>query len=162
MSGLPLGRAALGLAVALVLSGCGGSEGGAATEETDESPAPTGAVADTSVCVGDASPAPTPYAGDFPDDWPFPDGTVVHSAEDRGDSGTIVTGVVDAEFPEVLDFMNRDVVGAGFETESGETEDDDAEAEWSGNDYRGRWAIRESASCPGETVIQVLAAPGEE
>lgn len=162
MSGLPLGGAALGLAVALVLSGCGGSEGGAPDEKTDESSAPSGAVADTAVCVADASAAASPYAGDFPDDWPFPDGTVVHSAEDRGDSGTIVTGVVDADFPEVLDFMNRDVVGAGFEIDSGETEDDDAEAEWSGNGYRGRWAIRESGSCQGETVIQVLAAPGEE
>jgi hypothetical protein len=161
MSGRHAAEAVLGLVVALALSGCGASGGGgAATEDAD--PEGAQAVADTSVCVADASPAPSPYAGDFPPDWPFPDGAVVHGAEDRGDSGTVVTAVVASDFPEVLDFMNEDVVGAGFAIESGETEDDDAEAEWSGNGYRGRWSIRESASCDGETVIQVLAAPGEE
>lgn len=161
MSGRHVAEAVLGLVVALALSGCGASEGGgAATEDAD--PEGAQAVADTSVCVADASPAPSPYAGDFPSDWPFPDGAVVHGAEDRGDSGTVVTAVVASDFPEVLDFMNEDVVGAGFAIESGETEDDDAEAEWSGNGYRGRWSIRESATCDGETVIQVLAAPGEE
>lgn len=159
MTGRHIGRVAVGLAAALVLGGCGGFDGGAAAEAESDG---AGAVADTNVCVADASSAPSPYAGDFPRDWPFPAGTVVHGAEDRGDSGTVVTGVVASAFPDVLDFMNEDVVRAGFDIESGETEDDDAEAEWSGNGYRGRWAIRESPTCDGETVIQVVAARGEE
>ena len=160
MSGRTLGRAALGVAAVLALSGCGGSGGGTSAEK--ESEPPGGVVGDTSVCVAYASPAPSPYVGDFPEDWPFPEGTVVHGTEDRGDSGTVITGVVASDFRDVLDFMNNDVVDAGFVIEQGETEEDDAEAEWSGNDYRGRWAIRESATCDGETVIQVVAAPGEE
>jgi hypothetical protein len=87
---------------------------------------------------------------------------VVHGAEDRGESGTVVTGVVDADFEAVLDFMNGEVAAAGFEVDSGETEEDDAEAEWSGNGYRGRWAIRASPTCDGETVIQVLSSAAEE
>ena len=158
MRGRHVPGAVLWLVAALALGGCGGS-GGVAAEAGSEGAA---GVADTTVCVADASAAPSPYAGDFPARWPFPDGTVVHGAEDRGDSGTIVTGVVARDFRDVLDFMNQDVVEAGFAIESGETEDDDAEAEWSGNGYRGRWAIRESGSCAGETVIQVLAARGEE
>jgi hypothetical protein len=150
---------ALGLAAALVISGCGGKE---ATSDRPADSASPSAVADTGTCVADATPAPSPYAGDFPDDWPFPEGAVVYSVEDRGDGGTVVTAVAPSGFPDVLDFMNSEVVGSGFATESGETEDDDAEAEWSGNGYRGRWAIRESATCDDETVIQVLAAPGEE
>ena len=161
MSGHHVAATLLGLAAALALSGCGGSDGGAAGQE-DAEPGRTGAVADTSVCVAEASAAASPYAGDFPSGWPFPDGAVVHGAEDRGDSGTVVTAVVASDFHDVLDFMNQDVVEAGFAVDSGETEDDDAEAEWSGNGYRGRWAIRESAACSGETVIQVLAAPGED
>jgi hypothetical protein len=56
--------------------------------------------------------------------------------------------------------MNQDVASAGFEIEQGETEKHDAEAEWKGNAFHGRWAIRESAKCSGETVIQVLSAKG--
>lgn len=154
-----LGRAALGLALALALGGCGGS--GAGVERESEEAATDASSADLTVCAADATPAASPYAGDFPADWPFPDGTIVHDAEDRGDSGTVVTGVVAAAFDDVLDFMNTEVVGAGFVTQSGETEEDDAEAEWAGNGYRGRWVIRESTTCAGETVVQVLAAPGE-
>jgi hypothetical protein len=40
---------------------------------------------------------------------------------------------------------------------SGETEEDDAEANWAGNGYVGRWAIKKSATCPGETVVQLLS-----
>jgi hypothetical protein len=161
MTGRQVVRTVIGLAAALALSGCGGGSEADAAQGAAE-PESGAAAADTSVCVADASPAPSPYAGDFPADWPFPDGAVVHGAEDRGDSGTVVTAVVASDFHEVLDFMNEDVVRAGFVVESGETEDDDAEAEWSGNGYRGRWAIRESTACSGETVIQVLAAPGEQ
>lgn len=114
--------------------------------------------ADVSTCAADAKALPTPYGGEFPEGWPFPSGTTVYDVEDRGEQGTIVTGVSTAPFKEILDFLNHDVVDAGFEVESGETEAHDAEAEWAGNGHRGRWAIRESAHCPGETVIQVLAA----
>jgi len=49
-------------------------------------------------------------------------------------------------------------VDAGFRVTNGETEEHDAEANWTSGDQEGRWAIRESADCPGETVIQVFAA----
>ena len=93
-------------------------------------------------------------------DWPFPPQTVVFNAEDRGADGTIVTAVSPRRSRTSCDFMNHDVVDAGFKIEKGETEEHDAEAEWEGNGFRGRWAIRESAKCPGETVIQVLSATG--
>ncbi len=85
---------------------------------------------------------------------------MVFNAEDRGADGTIVTAVSSLEFTKILRFMNHDVVAAGFHIEEGETEEHDAEAEWEGNDFHGRWAIRESAQCSGETVIQVLSAKG--
>ncbi|QWZ10068.1 hypothetical protein KRR39_10220 [Nocardioides panacis] len=82
---------------------------------------------------------------------------MVYKAEDRGAGGTIVSGVSSSSFKDILDFLNHDVVDAGFAIEKGETEDHDAEAEWQGNGFRGRWSIRESATCSGETVIQVLS-----
>jgi len=114
--------------------------------------------ADRNVCAADAKPVATPYGGQFPDGWPFPQGTTVYDVEDRGDQGTIVTAISTAPFTSILHFLNHEVVAAGFEVESGETEEHDAEADWQGNGHRGRWAIRESAQCPGETVVQVLAA----
>lgn len=114
--------------------------------------------ADVTTCRADATAAPAPYGDGFPTDWPFPSQTTVYHAEDRGAEGTIVTAVSSADFKQILDFMNHQVVDAGFAIEKGETEEHDAEAEWRGNGFRGRWAIRESADCPGETVIQVLSA----
>jgi hypothetical protein len=114
--------------------------------------------ADVSTCRADAKAAPTPYGDGFPSDWPFPPETTVYNAEDRGADGTIVTGVSSSDLKTILDFMNHEVVDAGFAIEKGETEEHDAEAEWKGNSFHGRWAIRESAECPGETVIQVLSA----
>jgi hypothetical protein len=154
-------RAAAALATAVLtvtsLSGCG--------QESKDSDKPSGdseegfsAAADLSTCQADATEAAKPYPDGFPADWPFPSQTVVFNAEDRGDAGIIVTGVSAAPFATVLAFMNKDVVAKGFKIESGETEERDAEAEWEGNGFRGRWAIRKSAKCPGETVIQVLSA----
>jgi hypothetical protein len=114
--------------------------------------------ADLTTCRASASPAATPYGDGFPADWPFPSQTTVFNAEDRGRDGTIVTGISSAKFQEILAFMNGQVADAGYRVEKGETEEHDAEAEWSGNGFRGRWAIRESTQCGGETVIQVLSA----
>jgi hypothetical protein len=135
----------------LAVSGCGGNEKEASEPDLHKA-------ADQSTCSADAKAVKTPYGGQFPGGWPFPPGTTVYNVEDRGDQGTIVTAVSTAPFKTILDFLNHDVVDAGFAIESGETEAHDAEAEWKGNGHRGRWAIRESAQCPGETVIQVLAA----
>lgn len=115
--------------------------------------------ADQSTCLADAKAAATPYADDFPDDFVFPPQTTVFSVEDRGDTGVIVTAVSATPFSDILDFLNDDEVAAGFAITSGETEEHDAEANWKSDVQTGRWAIRESASCAGETVIQALAIP---
>jgi hypothetical protein len=150
-----LGRAAtaipLVVAVAACLAGCESAADRQAEHDLEQA-------ADVTVCRADAEAAATPYGDGFPDDWPFPPQTTVHHAEDRGDDGTIVTGISATPFEDVLAFMNGAVADAGFEVEEGETEEHDAEAEWDGNGFRGRWAIRASATCPGETVIQVLSA----
>ena len=139
------------------LSACGsGSAGTHRAEDHDTSN--SSAAADVSTCSGEARAAAKPYGDGFPRDWPFPPRSVVFHAEDRGSDGTIVTAVSGLAFSRVLRFMNHGVVAGGFRVEQGETEAHDAEAEWRGNGFRGRWAIRESAGCPGETVIQVLSA----
>lgn len=137
----------------LLVSSCGGGE--SAEEKAKEQ---FTAAADESTCLADATEVAKPWPDGFPDGWPFPDQTTVYNVEDRGSDGTIVTAVTGSPFKDVLAQFNGEVADAGYQVESGETEEHDAEAEWGGNGYRGRWAIRESSSCPGETVIQILSA----
>jgi hypothetical protein len=151
--------AALGCVTVLLaagLAGCG-------HESAEEKAAERGMTkaADESTCRAAAHSIDRPYGAGFPERWPFPPRTTVYHFENRGDEGSIVTAVSSADFRSILAFMNHDVVGAGYRIEGGETEEHDAEAEWAGAGYHGRWAIRESADCPGETVIQVLAGPGD-
>jgi hypothetical protein len=148
---------ALVAALAATLAGCGGSSDPARAESEGDK---FESVADQSTCLADATAVAQPWPDGFPADWPFPARTTAFNVEDRGEDGTIVTAVSGIAFADVLAFMNHDVVDAGYVVESGETEDHDAEAEWDGNGFRGRWAIRESTQCPGETVIQVLSAAG--
>jgi hypothetical protein len=112
--------------------------------------------ADTSTCVKDAQQVSS-YPAGFPEHFPFPPRTVVYHAEDRGQDGVVVTGVTSLPFRQVLAALNGPAQRAGYTVTTGETEPHDAEANWQGNGYRGRWAIRESASCAGQTVVQVLS-----
>lgn len=146
-------RAALAATLVLVAltAGCGGgSEDEGEEHDFDKA-------ADRGVCVAQAHQVKDVPDG-FPSDFPFPDGTVVYHAEDRGEDGIVVTGISGKPLEDVLAALNGPAQDAGFKVTSGETEEHDAEANWSGNGYRGRWAIRESSECPGETVVQVLAA----
>jgi hypothetical protein len=146
-------------ALLVVLTSCSGGESDAeADPDAHDSDAGFSAAADTETCVADATAVgatPDGYAKSFP----LPEGTVVYHVEDRGPDGVIATGVTATPFDDVLDAMNA-AEQAGFHVTSGETEEDDAEANWTGNGYVGRWAIKKSASCPGETVIQLLSKSG--
>lgn len=140
-------------ALLLLPTACGGGD-----SETDgQGPDPDGfsSAADPETCVKDATQVTSTPDG-YPSDFPLPRGTVVFTVEDRGEDGIIATGVTATPFDEVLGAMNA-ANRAGFEVTSGETEEDDAEANWTGNGLNGRWAIKKSATCPGETVIQLLS-----
>lgn len=154
MRRLPAVAAGL-VALLLLAPACGSDKKGS---EKDKDKAESGAAADVKTCKADAKAIDKPYPTGFPDSWKFPPGTVVFNAEDRGKDGTIVTAVTSTPFKQVLAFLNGPVQQAGFKVVNGETEEHDAEANWQGNQFKGRWAIRESGTCPGETVIQVLSA----
>jgi hypothetical protein len=148
--------------MALLCAGVPGLVSCGADESKDETAAERSGMsgsADESICRADASAINEPYSDSFPTSWAFPPDTTAYHVEEQGSTGTIVTAVSEAPFDDVLTFLNNDEVEAGFEISDGETEEDDAEANWTSEDFRGRWTIRKSADCPGETVIQVLAVP---
>lgn len=167
--------ALVGVALLLPLAACGtgSDEGGTAgvslrersaksaaeREPEQERESGLGMAADRGTCRAEATAIEPPYGDGFPEDWTFPPQTTAFSYEDAGEAGVVVTAVSAAPFERVLAYLNHDAVAAGFEITGGETEEHDAEADWSAGRYDGRWAIRESGTCPGETVIQVLAYP---
>jgi hypothetical protein len=134
----------------LLATACGDGDKG---EDPDASG--LSAAADTSTCVKDATQVASTPSG-YPTGFPLPPGTVVYNVEDRGADGVIATGVTATPFEDVLKAMNA-AAQAGYKVTTGETEEDDAEANWTGNGYTGRWAIKKSATCPGETVVQLLS-----
>ena len=152
-----LAVAAALLTVGAALVSCGDDPG--EDEPTAGEGAEMSGAADETTCRADARAVDEPYAGSFPAAWVFPPDTTVYHVEEQGSTGTIVTAVSEAPFDDILDFLNQEEVDAGFTITDGETEEDDAEANWTSEDHRGRWTIRKSADCPGETVIQVLAVP---
>jgi hypothetical protein len=142
-------------ALLLLLTACGGGGESASADSADTDAGGLASAADTSTCVKDAHPVTSTPDG-YPTSFPLPDGTVVFHVEDRGQDGVIATGVTGTPFDEVLASMNA-ASKSGFKVTTGETEEDDAEANWTGQGLIGRWAIKRSASCPGETVIQLLS-----
>ncbi len=148
------------------LSSCGSTQDddaqGRSVDSTSDSGESTAAApgadpADQTICRAAATAVAAPYNEAFPTEWTFPDDTTVYDVEDRGSTGIIVTAVSTAPFEEILDFLNTEAEANGFNVTEGETEDDDAEANWEATDYTGRWTIQKSGTCDGETVMQVLA-----
>lgn len=110
--------------------------------------------ADPGTCLAKATPVALPAS--FPA-FPFPHGTVVFNVEDRGADGIIASGITKSPLKQVLADLNGPAQKAGYKVTHGETEAHDAEANWTGHGFIGRWAIKDSVACPGEVSIQVLA-----
>ena len=144
---------ALVLVTAAALTGCGGGD---SDEEKKAEAQLRSSGAPTPVCVDQAKETEIPAA--FPSDFPLPDGAKVHATEERSGGRTIVYAVVDTDEKDVLKAMQTDVPDAGYTLTEGEVEERDAESNWKGNGYTGRWAIREVAGCTEQTSVTVLSA----
>ena len=91
---------------------------------------------------------------------PIPAKAVLFHVDDRGNDGLVLSAVSSEPFKDVLAAMNTGYSTNGFKITGGETEKHDAEANWTADGRRGRWAIREiSSQCPGDTLVTVLVSP---
>ena len=87
-------------------------------------------------------------AVDLPADFPapLPQGAVVVAVQERDGGRTVVTAVVPAAEPDVLADLQAAYPAAGLTLTEGETEEHDAESNFTG-DVTGRWGIRELSNC---------------
>jgi hypothetical protein len=152
------------LLLAGLVAGCG--EGGASAassssstsashEEDDgeEAGAEQSGTPQTVDCPPDAT------AVDVPSDFsaPLPQGTVVVAVDERDDGRTVLTGVVPAAEAAVLADLQQAYPAAGITLTEGETEERDAESNFTGGGLTGRWGIRALEDCsPAATRIDLV------
>jgi hypothetical protein len=83
---------------------------------------------------------------------PLPAGTVVVAVDERDDGRTVVTGVVPAAEHDVLADLQQAYPAAGLTLTEGETEERDAESNFTGDGVTGRWGIRALEDCSPEAT----------
>lgn len=149
---VPLSVSALLLLSIAPLAACGNdpadSAASAAESDTGEDESGEGAGAEQSGtpqtvdCPGDAA------AVDLPEDFPapLPAGAVVVAVQERDGGRTVVTAVVPSAEPDVLADLQAAYPAAGLTLTEGETEERDAESNFTG-EVTGRWGIRELPDC---------------
>ena len=95
---------------------------------------------------------------EFPANFPLPPGTVITSHEARSGSRIIINTVVPSlDVKGVAGFFEQALPKAGFKITDGESEPGDAEANYEGNGYKGRWKVTSIDGCPGAVTLTVLA-----
>jgi hypothetical protein len=146
------GWAGAGALVALLLlAGCGADETAAAVADPDTSAAGKAAAP---VCAKDAKPVALPES--FPKQASVPAGYVVTGVESRTGGRIVVTAVAPKPFKQTLAEMQAAYSTRGWTPSEGEVEARDAESNFSGQQLRGRWAIREMPECPDNTAVSLL------
>jgi hypothetical protein len=144
-SRLPSGALCLAAVAAVLVAGCG--------DNGDE---------DAKKTVGEVASVACPSqarAVRLPAGWavPLPSGAVPVDVRHSSNNRVIVTSVVPSAEKDVLTAMQRNFSSAGLTLTDGETEQHDAESNFTGNGITGRWGIRELTGCDGPaTRIDVV------
>ncbi|MFL6130882.1 MAG: hypothetical protein ACJ73E_17680 [Mycobacteriales bacterium] len=148
--------AALAATGLLAAAGCG-SGGTGSTAATAAAPTTPAATALTATCADRATAVPVP--AEFPADFPLPPRTVVTSVERRSGDRLVLTGVSPDPFRTVLRHLQTALPKAGLRLDGGEVEEQDAESDYAGPRYAGRWTLRTVPGCDADTLVTVLVAP---
>jgi hypothetical protein len=156
----PISAAVLGAAALIGAAGCSGAPPAAsASTSSATSSSATSSSATTSSCSATGSASPP--AG-FPSSLPLPAGTVLTSSETRSGQRLVVNGTAPRDFSAVLAELQAAYPAAGFPLSGGEVEKDkgDAESNFAGNGYTGRWSLRGITGCAATTVSLVVQKTG--
>jgi hypothetical protein len=144
------------LVAGVLIAGCGGKGSEGSGEDPDREAGQQVGTVQTVDCPADATPVDLPSGFSAP----LPQGTVVVDVRKASERRTVVTGVVPSAEKDVLDGLHQAYASAGLTLTSGETEERDAESNFTGAGVKGRWGIRELSNCsPVATRIDVVIAP---
>ncbi len=140
-----------GLLLVLGATGCG----------QDRELAAVGKAAASAVRTsGAASCTPPTSTTKLPDTWPalplVPEDYALASVETRSGDRTVVAGVVPHAFRDALTSLRTAYEQAGLVLDHGEVEERDAESNFHGKGYEGRWALREVPGCPSSTTLSLV------
>lgn len=106
-------------------------------------------------CARVAHPIARPR--DFPATFPLPAGTVFTSLQHRA-GGIVVEGMTPLDFAPMVRYFITALLQAGYRLFQSESEPPyDAESEFQGHGYIGRWRTRAVLSCPGVIDVTIYA-----
>ena len=88
----------------------------------------------------------------------LPDGAVITTVEQRDGGRTVITATAPTPFTELLDRVRAGYTAHGLTQLNGEAENGDAESDFTGQGYKGRWGLRQVNGCPTNTTISVVVA----
>jgi hypothetical protein len=134
-------------------SGSSGASEAAVGERSEEVGSERSGTPETVDCPAEAT------AIDLPEELRalVPEGTKVVAVQERDGGRTVLTGVVPAAEPDVLATLQQDYAAAGLTLTEGETEERDAESDFTGPGVTGRWGIRALEDCsPAATRIDLV------
>ena len=88
----------------------------------------------------------------------FPDNTVVHEVDVRGDNGVLLTGVTDLRFRAAVGQLRQQYSDPPFEIVGEEdVEDGGKAANWTGPSISEHWMVTDiSEACPDNTEVRIL------
>lgn len=143
-----LKTAAVCLVLTMLVCGCGSSAGQMPATRPAAAGVPTsGTPAAIPACAQATSAIERP--SEFAPTLPLPPGTRITSQETRGGGRTVIKGVIPSDFPTAVKFFEQELPKAGFRLFEGESERGiEAESNYEGNGYQGRWVLRALPDCP--------------
>jgi hypothetical protein len=138
----------IGLALLLVVSGCGGSDGEPEGTPTTPSPAPALPACAVKRAAGASE--------ELPVEFPLPPGTAIISTASPFPTQVVVQGLVPGDLGEAASFFNDTLPAHGYQVGIGDSEGNESEAPFTGNGYRGRWRVNEIPGCDALRMTLVL------
>ena len=92
---------------------------------------------------------------------PLPEGSVIDSTRKDAAGNTIYQGYVPGDVRATKDYFESQLPKAGYDIGEGDSEDHEAELEFTGNGVEARLKVHDISDCGGALTV-ALASKGEE
>lgn len=90
---------------------------------------------------------------------PLPGGTRLTHATLSPNGDVLLAGVIPTDLRSAVLFFRNDLAAAGFVSEEGDAEQDEAEAPFKGQGIQGRWKVHGILACPNAVTLELVFQP---